>query len=122
MQHKLKQLTKQLLEYNEAVLRIAEDAANSEAPPDFYGEVKPFADEVKRAVDEWKKEAIAWIEAERPKHVHPQQIEAAGDNLEKMAVEAFYPAAKRRRLKQFHQSVAYTLELISERLGASGDK
>ncbi|WP_027408530.1 YppE family protein [Anoxybacteroides tepidamans] len=116
MSPQLAKLTEQLLKYNDAIWQIAEQTSKTAEQPDFFSKVKPFADEVKQVVDEWKKEALVWIESARPKHVHLQQIEAAGENIEKIAIEAFYPSNKLRRIKQFHQSIEYTLLLVKKRL------
>ncbi len=116
MYKQLDQLTKQLLKYNDEMLQMAEQAARDSEQPDFFGTVKPFVDEVKQVVDEWKKEALAWIQSARPKYIYPQQIETTSENIEKVAIEAFYPTTKFNRMKQFHQSIEYTLLLVSERL------
>ncbi|MBB5323355.1 hypothetical protein HNQ34_000432 [Anoxybacillus tepidamans] len=116
MYEQLEKLTKQLLKYNDDILQIAEQTDWDGGQPDFFKTVKPFADEVKQTADEWKKEALAWIRSAGPKYVHPQQMEALAENIEKIAIEAFYPAAKRQRMKQFHQSIEYTLLLVSDRL------
>ncbi|ANB56391.1 hypothetical protein GFC29_1436 [Anoxybacillus sp. B7M1] len=116
MYEQLRRLTNELLKYNDEILQIAEKAVNSHEQPDFFQQVKPFADAVSQTVEKWRQEALAWIRTERPQHVHSQQIEATSENIEKIVVEAFYPAVKLRRLKQFHQSIDYTLTLVSERL------
>ncbi|QPA32946.1 YppE family protein [Thermaerobacillus caldiproteolyticus] len=116
MHKQLEELTKQLQNYNDEILQIAEQTRHHHESPDFFGTVKPFVDEVKQVVDEWKRTALAWIQSARPKYVYPQQIETTGENIEKIAIEAFYPNAKISRIKQFHQSIEYTLLLVCERL------
>jgi hypothetical protein len=112
----LKMLTEQLLDYNQKILEITRQAHERKQEPDFFAEVKPFADQVKQALDEWKEMAIPWIKKAQPKHIHEIQIETVGENIEKISVEAFYPSASERRIKQFCRSVEYTLSLLLERL------
>jgi hypothetical protein len=116
LHEQLQKLTEKLLEYNNRMLTIAEHTHNCYTEPDFFGTVKPFADEIKQIVDEWKVIALQWIQLEQPRYVHRLQIESVSENLERMSVEAFYHTHRLSRIKQFHQSIEYTLTLISERL------
>ncbi|OQP05888.1 hypothetical protein B1690_10445 [Geobacillus sp. 46C-IIa] len=117
MEEELKVLTEQLHEYNERLLAIARRARARNQEPDFFAEVKPFAEEVQAAAERWKAAAFRWIRQAQPKYVHERQIEAAVDQMAKLSVEAFYPSVPERRIKQYSQSVAYTLALVRERLG-----
>jgi hypothetical protein len=116
LHQQLQQLTEKLLEYNHRMLNIAEQTHHSSDEPDFFGTVKPFADEVKQVIDTWKTIALQWIHHEKPKHIYRLQIEAVSENIEKLSVEIFYPTVKLYRIKQLYQSIEYTLTLIIERL------
>ncbi|MGG3820342.1 YppE family protein [Geobacillus thermodenitrificans] len=117
MGEELKALTEQLHEYNEQLLVIARRARERNQEPDFFAEVKPFAEEVQAAAERWKEAASRWIRQTQPKYVHERQIEATVDHMTKLSVEAFYPSVPNRRIKQYSQAVAYTLDLVKERLG-----
>ncbi|BDG46786.1 MULTISPECIES: YppE family protein [Parageobacillus] len=119
MEKQLKALTEKLLDYNKQLVYISQQAQKRQKEPDFFEEVKPFVNQVKRVVDEWKQMALLWIKKAQPKHIYEIQIETAGDNIEKVAVEAFYPSVPLRRIKQFCRSIEYTLLLVKERLEES---
>jgi uncharacterized protein with PhoU and TrkA domain len=116
VERQLKMLTEQLLDYNQKILAISRQAHEQKREPDFFAEVKPFADQVKQVLDEWKEIALLWVRKTRPKHIHELQIETVGENIEKISVEAFYPSVSERRIKQFCRSVEYTLSLVLESL------
>ncbi|WP_066047661.1 YppE family protein [Robertmurraya korlensis] len=79
---------------------------------DFFTQVKPFADEVKEAVDLWKKEASIWIVKNRPKNLHESQIDSAAEQMEMISVQAFYPETSRTRFINYLQSVRFVLTLL----------
>ncbi|AOL34924.1 MULTISPECIES: YppE family protein [Geobacillus] len=116
MEKELKALTKRLQQYNEQLLLIARRARERNEEPDFFGDVKPMAEEVQAIAERWKDAASRWVRHARPKYVHERQIEAAADHMAKLCVEAFYPSVPERRIKQYSQAVAYTLALVKERL------
>ena len=122
MEKQLKALTEKLLDYNKQFAYISQQAQQRQKEPDFFAEVKPFADQVKRVVDEWKQMALLWVKKARPKHIYEMQIETAADNIEKVSVEAFYPSVPTRRIKQFCRLIEYTLLLVQERLEESGKR
>ena len=84
--------------------------------PDFYEEVKPYADEVHLLIAEWKSQAERWIREERPRHIHLPQIENAADMMTQFVVQSFYKATGKKRFYQSIQSVQYTLKIILEAL------
>jgi len=112
IQIELRKLTLQLCSYNQQVLSIAERVRQNDEEPDFFLHVKPFADKVKQTGDLWKKFALQWIQAEHPKYIHSRQIETVCENIEKISIEAFYKTTSMKRIKQFHQSVEYTLNMF----------
>lgn len=76
---------------------------------DFHAEVKPFADEVKLASDEWRESAAQWLRINRPKNLHANQIETAADYLEVISVQAFFPETSKKRFLDQIQSVEFIL-------------
>jgi hypothetical protein len=79
---------------------------------DFPTEVKPFADEVKDTAGIWKEAAVSWVNENRPKNLHSNQIETAADYLEVISVQAFFPETSRKRFIDQIQSVQYILRSV----------
>ncbi|TCP31599.1 uncharacterized protein DUF1798 [Scopulibacillus darangshiensis] len=117
MKDRLKQLTIQLKDYNnkahsQFVGRTRQEGYNV----DFFGEVKPFADDVLRLVDEWKPLALEWVKRDHPKYVYPIQINDTYDNLTIISVTAFQKDTRRRRFLETIKSIDYVLESIEKQL------
>jgi len=83
---------------------------------DFYGEVKPFADEVLNLVDEWKPLVLEWIASDRPLYVHPKQINDTYDNLTIISVTAFQKDTRRKRFHETVTSIEFVLKTIRDAL------
>ena len=83
---------------------------------DFYGEVKPFADEVLNLVDEWKPLVLEWIASDRPLYVHPKQINDTYDNLTIISVTAFQKDTRRKRFLETVTSIEFVLKTIRDAL------
>lgn len=118
MKHqRLQQLTEELLAFS----RKASDQYNERTKAegyevDFYGEVKPFADQLKNIAEEWKPLAAQWVVADRPKYVHANQIDDTFDNLNFIAVFAFQPDTREKRFTEMVKSIEYVLTTMLERL------
>ncbi|MET3575173.1 YppE family protein [Bhargavaea ullalensis] len=82
--------------------------------PDFFQEVKPYADEVHALIARWKEEMARWIAEARPKHVRMPQVENAADMMTQFIVQSFYKGTGKKRFYQSIQSVQYTLKIILE--------
>ncbi|MGV3487645.1 MAG: YppE family protein [Tuberibacillus sp.] len=114
---RLKALTNALLELNERARYQFVNITRSEGyVVDFYGEVKPFADEVLRLVDEWKPLVFEWIQSEHPKYVYHKQINDAYDNLTIISVTAFQKDTRRKRFLDTISSIEFVLKTISQQL------
>lgn len=112
-------LTQTLLDKNDAARRqFVERTPREDYAPDFYGEVKPFADEVSRLLDEWKPLVIEWIRSEHPPYLHIKQIEDTYDNLMIISVTAFQKDTRRRRFMNTIQSIDYVLRAILQALNS----
>lgn len=80
--------------------------------PDFFGTVKPFADEVKDIRDKWLPLAMAFVQQEKPLHLHPSQLQQTEENLEIVAIKSFYPKTSLKRQMETFKSVDYVLDQI----------
>lgn len=106
----LKQLTEELYAECdiswERFLRFREN----EYEPDFFTEVKPYADELQDKLNRWKQLSQEYILKNRPKHIHMVQINNACDAFEQFVVQSFYIKTSKKRFFQSIQSVKYTCE------------
>ncbi|MFG3611137.1 YppE family protein [Rummeliibacillus stabekisii] len=84
--------------------------------PDFFKEVKPYADAYHAKLAIWQAEVEKWIDLHKPKHVHKIQIKNAVDAMDQFIVQSFYQQTSRKRLYQSIQSVTYTLETLQRTL------
>jgi hypothetical protein len=110
---KLYALNGQLLSYQDKISAIlAEQRVDDKDSDTFFTKVKPFADEVEVCLKTWKDYVTRWIREQKPKHVHPMNIQNIYDNLTHLSVEAFYKDRKTKRLVQMNQSLLFTLEEI----------
>ena len=85
--------------------------------PDFYNEVKPYADEMHETLKLWKAEAYAFIEQKQPKYVHKVQIDNAIDAMEQFFVQSFYKETSKKRFLQSITAVKYTLDTLLRKMG-----
>ncbi|KZE38029.1 hypothetical protein AV656_03615 [Bhargavaea cecembensis] len=83
-----------------------------EREPDFFGEVKPYADRVHQLISEWKRLSSDWVRKERPKHVREPQIENAADMMTQFVVQSFYPKTGKKRFYDSVQSAEYLLKTM----------
>jgi hypothetical protein len=113
---KLLQNTVLLQEYNQELLEIYTKTYKEGNAADFYKVVKPYAEKVFTVVEQWKVNVLVWIDKERPKYLHPNQIENTVENLTTVSVQAFFPDTKPKRFKELIRSNQYILETISNYL------
>ena len=88
---------------------------------DFHTEIKPFADEVKETALQWKEAATKWVNENKPKNLHTNQIETAADYLEVISVQAFFPETSKKRFLDQVQSVDYILQSMILAIENAGD-
>ncbi|KGR81666.1 YppE family protein [Lysinibacillus odysseyi] len=100
--------TRLLVVCDEATVRFY-DMRERQAEPDFFNEVKPYADEIRALLETWQQLAYEWIAANQPKYMHKQQIDHARDAMEQFVVQSFYKATSKKRLIQSIESTKYTL-------------
>jgi site-specific DNA-adenine methylase len=110
-------LTKVLLEkVEESILRLESLKEKEDYEPDFFGEVKPYADGVHSTIDKWRELALIWIEKENPKYLYKLQIDTAIENIELLIVQSFYKDTRGKRAKEMYQSIVYTLTSINDQI------
>ncbi|MFS0645041.1 YppE family protein [Siminovitchia sp. 179-K 8D1 HS] len=115
-EEQLKNLTDQLLHYCHEASSNFQRTRESGAEGDFYGEVKPFADQVKKLCEKWEPLAVKWTIARKPKKIFPQQIKNTAENIQMVSVRSFYPDSSLKRFKSHIQSVEYVLNRIVEEI------
>ena len=91
--------------------------------PDFFIEVKPYADQYHTMIDEWIEEVSEFIKTAKPKYVHPIQIETLNDSMKQFIVQSFYQKTGKKRFVLSINSAEYTLKTILDalRLEQEGD-
>ncbi|AOH55471.1 YppE family protein [Peribacillus muralis] len=109
---KLQRLTEELITYTAKANDIYEDVREEGKEKDFYAEVKPFADQVREACDEWEAGMKQWMRETEFKHLFPEQIEQTAHNLSDVAVQAFFPKTSYKRFKSHVQSVDFILHNV----------
>lgn len=84
--------------------------------PDFFLEVKPYADIVHKEIKIWQQHAHEWIQNYQPKNLYAQQIDHAADAMEQFVVQSFYKGTSKKRFIQSIQSTHYTLSIVKRKL------
>ncbi len=95
----------------EAVARFHQ-MREEDRSPDFFAEVKPYADHMRDVLKQWQQQSYAWIEENHPKYMHKQQIDHAIDAMEQFFVQSFYKETSKKRFLQSVQSTQYTLSTL----------
>ncbi|MFD1738506.1 YppE family protein [Bacillus salitolerans] len=108
--------TKQLIQYNQKLSEIFTQIKTANEPADFFGVVKPTADEIWQVLDRWKPQVLDWIKIEKPKYFHPNQIESTCENIQAVSVQAFFPDTKEKRFKELIRSNKYIFDTLIELL------
>lgn len=104
------QVTKQLIQYNDET--IIKKKESKEREFDFFEDIKPFVCEVDGTLEGWKKLAFEWVRCEKPKYIHPGQIEQVYENLQNNALHCFAKKTNEKRFYETHQAILYTLQSI----------
>lgn len=84
--------------------------------PDFFEEVKPYADKYHSMLDEWAEESYAWIKMAKPKYVHPSQIDTLMEGMKQFIVQSFYKKTGLKRFVLSIRSAEYTLKTFLDAL------
>ena len=108
----LQEITAELLEACEQAIERFYDMRERNLEPDFFNEVKPYADNMHTQLQIWRELAYEWIIVNKPKYMHKQQIDHAFDAMEQFFVQSFYKATSKKRFIQSVQSTKYTLTTL----------
>ncbi|WP_026689530.1 YppE family protein [Alteribacter aurantiacus] len=111
-QERLLTLTNELLKLNDEALQYFERYAKQKENAPFNEFVKPFADRVREASDQWLPLAAEYVTAKKPKYIHLKQIEAAHENINITAVTCFQADTKKKRFIETNKSIRYTVEAV----------
>ncbi|MGY4690065.1 YppE family protein [Salibacterium sp. K-3] len=101
---------------NESLQNFTNKAQDPGYSPDFYEEVKPFADKVKETADAWKPLAELWITEENPTYFYLKQIEDTHENILISSIRSFQSDTKTKRFREMIQSIDYILSGMEEQL------
>jgi hypothetical protein len=105
-----------LQRYNQELQGIYEEVSEIGEPADFFTTVKPYADKVKDVLDQWQESVLTWIQVEKPKYFHRQQVDNIIENISTVSVQAFFPDTKGKRFKHLIKSNEYTLDSIRQHI------
>jgi len=108
--------TEILLGYCHTALDIFEKTKETNIEGDFYQEVVPFTNKVKIELDLWYPAVKGWITSVRPHHLHVEQIESVKEQIETIAVQAFFPLTSKTRFYNTVQSAEFVLKSVLNEL------
>lgn len=115
MSEEILDLTKKLLNYNHLFIKYYEEAREKGTSHDFHEVIKPFADEVKKAAQEWSALMKNWLVKNPQKHLHLKQIDTTLDHIDLLSIQAFFPKTSRSRFLNANRTVEYfLLEIVKE--------
>ncbi|GEL09188.1 YppE family protein [Salisediminibacterium halotolerans] len=112
-QRTLQEQTENLKRLNKKTYEYFNQYSQSNSEADFHKEVKPFADEVKEALEAWVPIVTEWIDHEKPQYLHREQIDQLTENFEVAAVACFQSDTKKKRFIERYKSIEYTLSIVS---------
>ncbi|NEU31200.1 YppE family protein [bacterium LRH843] len=113
--------TNELIRLNNEAKQFYTQVARAEGyEPDFFGMVKPFADEVKEVRDKWLPLAMTFVRQTKPLHLHPIQITQTEDNLETVAIKSFYGKTSLKIQMETFKSVDYVLKQVLQNVAEQG--
>lgn len=98
------------------------DMRERDAVPDFYEDVKPYADHWHGVINKWQEESLLYIKTERPKYVHKPQIDNAAEGMAQVFVQSFYKETSKKRFIQTIQAAQYTLQTFIQAIDEKSAK
>lgn len=109
-----KEITNDLIGYCEEASKRFQYMRDEDLEPDFFGQVKPYADEVHGKLKVWRELSLNFIKEHDPKYFHPLQVEQVADAMEQFVVQSFFKKTSKKRFLQSVQSVHYTLTKLAK--------
>lgn len=119
---KLLETTSFLLNEAEQCISRFEKMREEDRSPDFFNEVKPHVNEVDSILDAWVEESGQYIKNNRPKYLHPSQIQAVQEGMKQFVVQSFYKETSKKRFYQSVHAVLYTLKTMQTELEGTVDE
>lgn len=90
--------------------------------PDFFEEVKPYADTSHQAIAQWAEEMKVWIQKEKPRYVHEVQVDSLKDSMTQFVVQSFYKATGKKRFILSIRAARYTLQTVLDAMNADQEE
>lgn len=90
--------------------------------PDFFEEVKPYADSSHQAIAQWAEEMKVWIQKEKPRYVHEVQVDSLKDSMTQFVVQSFYKATGKKRFILSIRAARYTLQTVLDAMNADQEE
>lgn len=112
MMNKLAKHSKEILMHLEWIEKRYIDGRKENKKADFFDEVKPYADKVKKELDVWQEEALLFLQTKATKKLWPMQINSAYDQIETCSIQAFYPETSKSRFTNQLQSAKFVVETL----------
>mgnify|MGYP003418098863 FL=1 len=116
----LYKLTDELIINVEDAVKRYENMRELDLDPDFYTEVKPYADEFLVRINAWKVLAEKYVAEYSPKYFHSMQIVNIMDAMEQLIVQSFYKKTSKKRFMDSARSVEYSLGKLRRYLEEDG--
>ena len=107
---KLITLTKQLMVLTNQMVAQFEQTKETGSPGDFYQEVMPFSNKVQDILNEWWSEVSPWLKEN--KRINLNQVLNTKEQLEKAAIQAFYPQTSRKNFMNMIKAIVFVLNSI----------
>ncbi len=108
----LQQITTQLYEECDNSWTRFMQFREQQYEPDFFDEVRPYANQIHELLNEWQQLAEQFIVEYHPKYVHMVQINNAAEQIDQFVVQSFYIKTSKKRLYQSIQAAKYTCETL----------
>lgn len=115
----LRELTEELVEAAEYLLKAFHKAKETGEQEDFYQTVRPYANHIKQLNDRWNELAKQWISVNKPFYLNNKQVDTASDHIEVISIQAFFPQTSKKRFLDAHKSVVYILHALQEEITAT---
>lgn len=116
MTQELLNRTEILLGYCHTILDIFEKTKETKIEGDFHREVLPFTKKLKEEIDCWQPAVKDWIATVRPHNLNVGQIELIEEQLEMIAVQAFFPQTSKTRFYNTAHSAEFLLKAVLHEL------
>jgi len=116
----LYKLTNELLQNVEDAVKRYENMRELDLDPDFFTEVKPYADKCQERLQSWKQLAENYVAQYTPKYFHPMQIINIFDAMEQLIVQSFYKKTSKKRFMDSARSIQYSLGKLKRYLEEDG--